>query len=214
MLRAIQAELLDGLPPEHPDALHNRRDLRRLNRLMGNHRWIVRTLERHLRPWEAALELGAGQGELTLRLFRRGLRADALDRWPRPIGWPAALAWHQADLESFDSYDRYPAVFGNLIFHQFDDAQLAALGARLRRSCRLIVACEPARRKSSQLAYRLLAPLLGFNHVSRHDGHVSIAGGFIGTELPRSLGLTPDAWTLRCSTTWRGGYHLIAIRRG
>ncbi|ACB76910.1 hypothetical protein [Opitutus terrae] len=213
MLRAIQPELLDGLPPEHPDALGNRRDLRRLNQLMGNHRWIARTLDRHLRPREYALELGAGQGELTQQLFRRGLRADALDRWPRPAGWPAALAWHQADLQTFDAYDHYPVVFGNLIFHQFDDAQLAALGAQLRRSCRLIVACEPARRKSSQVAYRLLAPLLGFNRVSRHDGHVSIAGGFVGTELPRALGFTPADWALRCRTTWRGAYHFVAIRR-
>ena len=31
------------------------------------------------------------------------------------------------------------------------------------------------------------APLLGANHVSLHDAHVSIAAGFLGDELPRAL---------------------------
>jgi len=38
----LQAELLDSLPPDHPDALHNRRDLRLTNALMGNSRWFQR----------------------------------------------------------------------------------------------------------------------------------------------------------------------------
>lgn len=213
MPRTIQPELLDSLPPQHPDALHNRRDLRLINRLMGNHRWIERTLARHLRRGERVLEIGAGEGELGRRLFRRGIRVDGLDLWPRPAGWPAALAWHQADLRKFPGYDGYTAVVGNLIFHQFEDADLAALGAELRAAARLVVACEPARRRCSQLAYRALGPLLGANRVSLHDAHVSIAGGFVGGELPHALGLAAPEWDVRCSTTLLGAHRTIAIRR-
>jgi len=41
-----------------------------------------------------------------------------------------------------------------------------------------------------------------------------IDAGFIGLELPRGLGLDPKTWNIRCSTTARGAYHLIAVRHG
>jgi hypothetical protein len=214
MLRTLQPEILDSLPPDHPDALHNRRDLRLVNRLMGNHRWLARTLPPLLRPGDTALELGAGTGELGLRLAAAGVPVDGLDRWPRPVHWPAAQQWHSADLRTFPGYGAYAAVFGNLIFHQFSDDDLASLGAILRHHARIVLACEPARERMSQLAYGVIAPLLGANHVSRHDGHVSIAAGFLGDELPRALGLTPADWDCRCTSTTFGAYRMVAIRRG
>lgn len=213
MPRTIQAELLDSLPPQHPDALHNRRDLRLTNRLMGNHRWIEQTLAARTSPAERILEIGAGEGEQARRLWARGFRVDALDLWPRPADWPAALAWHQADLQRFTAYERYRIIVGNLIFHQFTNDQLAALGAKLRSSARMIVACEPVRRRFSQLGYGVLGRLCGVNRVSLHDAHVSIAGGFQADELPRALGLDPADWEIGCATTLRGAYHLVANRR-
>lgn len=213
MQRILQPELLDSLPHDHPDALHNRRDLRLINLILGNHRWLARTLRTELRRAETVLELGAGTGELGLRLARNGVAVDGLDLWPRPADWPAARAWHRADLRTFEGYDRYSAVAGNLIFHQFSDDDLGAVGARLARSMRLIVACEPVRRRSSQVLYRALAPLFGANHVSLHDGHVSIAAGFREAELPRALGLDAAEWHVRCSHTVLGAYRMVAIRR-
>jgi hypothetical protein len=213
MLRTLQPELLDSLPPDHPDAQHNRRDLRRINRLLGNHRWLAATLPPLLRPGEVALEIGAGTGELALALTRQGVAVDALDLWPRPPAWPAARNWHQADLLTFPGYGDYPAVVGNLIFHQFADSDLAALGARLRARTRVIVACEPLRRPLSQMFYRLIGPLMGANHVSLHDAHVSIAAGFCGDELPLALGLGRPDWDVRCSHTLLGAYRMVAIRR-
>ena len=148
--RTLEPELLDSLPPDHPDAIHSRRDLRLVNQLMRNHRWLTRTLPPLLRPGELALELGAGTGELGLRLAARDVPVDGIDFWPRPAAWPPARAWHSADLCSFSGYDAYPVIVGNLIFHQFSDDQLAALGAVLRRSARVIIACEPARHKFFQ----------------------------------------------------------------
>lgn len=213
MQRTLQPELLDSLPPDHPDALHNRRDLRLTNAIVGNHRWFVRTLPPLLRPGETALELGAGTGELGLKLAQRGLPVAGLDLWPRPPGWPGRHAWHVDDLRGFEGYDRYAIVFGNLIFHQFSDPDLAALGAKLRANARVIVASEPARRRVSQILFRAIGPLLGANYVSLHDAHVSIAAGFRGDELPRALGLMEGEWEVRCSTTALGVYRMVAVRR-
>lgn len=213
MQRVLQPELLDSLPPEHPDAQHSRRDLRLTNRIMGNHRWLTRTLAPLLCTGETVLEIGAGTGELGQQLAARGLAVDGLDLWPRPEDWPAARAWHLADLRTFASYDRYPAIVGNLIFHQFSDAELASLGATLRRTARVIVACEPARRRVSQALFATVASLLGASRVTHHDAHVSIAAGFNGDELAQRLGLDSPAWEVRCSTTALGAYRMVGVKR-
>lgn len=213
MLRTLQPELLDSLPPNHPDALHNRRDLRWTNAIVGNHRWLARTVPTLLRPGETALELGAGIGELGAKLTRNGVPLAGLDLWPRPAGWPDSQPWHTHDLRTFDGYDDYAVIVGNLIFHQFSEAELAALGVKLRQHARVIVAAEPERRRVSQILFRTIAPLLGANHVSLHDAHVSIAAGFRADELPRALGLDPQLWQVRCTTSLLGVHRMIAVKR-
>jgi hypothetical protein len=214
MQRILQPELLDSLPVDHPAALHNRRDLRLINKITGNDRWIARTLSRSLGKGERALELGAGTGDLGRRLHAKGVLADGLDLWPPPKNWPAAREWHVADLRSFQRYGQYGAVFGNLIFHQFSESDLAAVGAQLRQSVRVIVACEPARRRALQVLFRLFGSVIGANYVSLHDGHVSIAAGFRSHELARSLGLRDSEWDIRQTTSLLGMYRMVAERRG
>ena len=212
-LRTLQAELLDSLPTSHPDAQHNRRDLRLTNHLMGNHRWMVQTLCNVLQPGDRVLELGAGTGELCRPLHANGTNVDGLDVWPRPHDWPSKYIWHQADLRFFADWELYPVVIGNLIFHQFSNTDLASLGDHLKSNTRIIIACEPERRKVSQFLYRILGPIFRANHVSLHDAHVSIAAGFQNNELPSLLGLDPSGWDCRCSCTLMGAYRMIARRR-
>lgn len=212
MIRACLPELLDSLPPDHPDAIHNRRDLRLINRFMRNREWFSRTLPRAVRPGECALELGAGMGEMGRALIDQGFAIDGLDLWPRPAAWPAGRQWHRADLRSFDGYAEYPVVIGNLIFHQFNEAELAELGERLRRGARAVLACEPERRRLSQVVMAAVAPLLGANHVTLHDAHVSVTAGFQGDELPRALGLADGGWAFSCETTVLGVYRMAAFR--
>jgi hypothetical protein len=210
--RTLEPELLDSLPPGHPDALHNRRDLRLTNTLLGNHRWFARMLPPLVRPGEVALELGAGTGELAARLAARAVAVDGLDVWPAPPRWPEERTWHVSDLRTFGGYEPYPVVLGNLIFHQFSDAELRCLGAKLQPAARVIVASEPSRRRMSQLLYHVFGRLLGANHVSLHDAHVSIAAGFRNRELPQALGLGSE-WHIRCATTVLGMYRMVAVRR-
>lgn len=213
MLRTVQPELLDSLPPDHPDALHNRRDLRLINRLMGNFRWFRRHLPGLLQPGDHVLEIGAGTGDLGLGLVDVVEHYAALDLWARPAAWPARYAWHQDDLRTFPEYARYPVVLANLILHQFHDDELKELGARLSASARVILACEPYRQKRSRWLFRIFGRLLGANHVSLHDADVSIRAGFAGDELPRLLGLDPREWDTSHVTSSLGAYRMIAVRR-
>ncbi|MGA2691305.1 MAG: hypothetical protein ABSF76_02965 [Opitutaceae bacterium] len=211
--RSCQPELLDSLAPDHPDAIHSRRDLRIVNRFMRNMPWFERVLSGLVRPDERVLELGAGTGELGRRLHKRALAADGLDLWPRPDGWPGDRAWHQADLRMFGGYGAYPVVIGNLIFHQFTDGELAALGGVLRRSARVVAASEPLRRKLSRTMMAAVAPYLGANHVTLHDADVSIRAGFLGEELPVLLGMNDGHWDYACTLTPLGAYRMVATRR-
>jgi len=212
MQRTLEPELLDSLPPSHPDALHNRRDLRITNAILGNHRWLRRILPGLMRPDERLVEIGAGTGELSQSLHGAGLRVDGLDLWPKPDGWRETAVWHVGDLRSFDGYPAYAGIVGNLIFHQFADEDLRGLGEKLQRHARVIVACEPHRRRISQVLYRTLGPLFGANHVSLHDAHVSIAAGFRDDELPVALGLAAKFWAVRISYSTLGLYRMIAVR--
>ena len=73
MIRSLQAELLDDLPADHPGASHSRRDLRRLNTLMGHAGILTNSLKKVFpkNPPSRLLEIGAGDGDLLLRVARR-----------------------------------------------------------------------------------------------------------------------------------------------
>jgi hypothetical protein len=211
--RTLTPELLDSLPSDHPDARHSRRDLRLINRVMGNHRWFERMLPRLIQNGDRTLELGAGTGELATRLTAAGIAVDALDFCARPATWPADRAWHVGDLRTFSGYGGYAAVLGNLILHHFADDELATLGATLQRTARVVLASEPKRSVRAQRIFSLLARSFGASHVTRHDAHVSIAAGFRDDELPRALGLVDSAWAVHCETTAFGAYRMVAVRR-
>ena len=65
MTRTIEPELLDALADDHPDALASRSDLRKLNWIMGNHHWMLRTLKKERKPGELICESGAGDCALS-----------------------------------------------------------------------------------------------------------------------------------------------------
>jgi hypothetical protein len=213
VLRRLEPELLDSLPPDHPDALQSRRDLRVINRLMGNARWFRSTLATHLQPDERVLELGAGTGELAQRLRSVAPLIDSIDRVTPPPTWPTQACWHRADIEQFNGWSDYPVVIGNLILHHFSDDALHNLGSALQPHARLLIFSEPTRKRFNQHFWKIAAPLAGANRVTRHDGYVSIAAGFRADELPHALGLDPARWQWRVTTTWLGVYRLIAERR-
>ena len=192
----------------------SRRELRRLNALMGNFRWIARVIRRRLPGDGEVLEIGAGDGGLGLGLMAEvpalASRYAGLDRAPRPPRWPATATWHQADLWSAagESAVRGAVVIiANLILHHFSNEDLERLGSQFDRA-RLLVFNEPVRRPLHLWQGKLIAPFL--NRVTRHDLPVSVRAGFVGDELAQVLALDPRRWEWTHTTTFTGGYRFVA----
>jgi hypothetical protein len=70
VIRTLHPELLDDLSANDPGAIGSRRDLRRLNTLMGHVTIIARSLKKVFpnTPPSQILEIGAGDGQLLLRV--------------------------------------------------------------------------------------------------------------------------------------------------
>jgi len=162
---------------------------------------------------ERVIELGSGTGELATILRPVAPLFDSIDRVPRPPAWPTDARWHQTDIQDFTGWNDYPVVIGNLILHHFDDDALRSLGAAISRHARLLVFSEPARKRFNQWVWNIAAPIGGANHVTRHDGRVSIAAGFLNDELPLALKLDPALWRWEITSGWLGTYRMIAERR-
>ena len=68
MERTVIPEILDHLAVDDPRAVRSRRDLRMINFLMGNERWLVSRIRGRAES-ESVSELGSGRGELLLSLI-------------------------------------------------------------------------------------------------------------------------------------------------
>ncbi len=207
--RSVNPELLDHLPADDPHAMRSRRDLRGINFLMGNERWVCRTLKRFSEAaGKGVVEIGAGDGQLCGKLARLfpTSHLTAYDLAPAPTGLPPPVKWLCGDL-----FNQPPPAPGgvriaNLILHHFEADALKTLG-RWVENADLLVFNEPDRSTLPHWLGRLMHPCI--NHVTRHDMHVSITAGFRAGEIQSYLGLDPGCWKIEESCTWRGARRLI-----
>jgi hypothetical protein len=227
MKRRVEPELLDTLPPGDPAAMRSRQDLRRVNAWMRNPQIMARALrENAVGPApHSILELGAGDGDFLLAVARQlspawtGTRAVLLDRQLRlspatgegfrAVNWPVAVSTEDVfDWEPPAAH--HSVIIANLFLHHFAEAKLAELLQKIAGATRLFIAVEPRRMPWPAFGGLLLA-LIGCNHVTRHDGTVSIRAGFAGREIS---GLWPhhDRWQI---TERRSGCfsHLFIARK-
>lgn len=200
MKRVVRPELLDSLPGDDPEALRSRRDLRLINVLMGNERWILKKID-----GGSMIELGAGSGELTRQLAGLG-PVTGLDLQEKPEG--LECGWKAGDLFETFAVTEGDVVVANLILHHFKDGQLEELGS-LIRTRRRFVSVEPWRSRLSLVEGAMLWPLM--NGVTRHDMMVSIRAGFQKGELPELLKLGRE-WKWREEVSLLGGLRVVAWR--
>jgi hypothetical protein len=210
--RTVIPEILDHLPADDPEALRSRRDLRRINFLMGNERWICRTVEKHAASTlKGIVEIGAGDGILSGKFAERfpDTGVTAYDLAPRPVGLPQRVGWKQGDIFAAPPPEATGVLVANLFLHHFEGEALNLLG-RWMENFELLVFCEPDRAHLPHALGALIHPFI--NRVTRHDMHVSITAGFATGEIRRFLGLSEDHWQSRESSTWRGARRVVFWR--
>lgn len=227
MQRLVSPEWLDELPPDDARARRSRRDLQRLNALMGHAGIVAAVLERRWKGNAAGqwVELGAGDGSFALKMVSRlrgvipikevtlvdRLAVASLEVQAGFAALNCAATFTTADV--FDWLDRagpVPAIVANLFLHHFQDRNLARLLELIAARTDLFVACEPHRSRLSLAASRLLG-VIGCNEVTRHDAVISVRAGFTGDELSR---LWPKSGGWHIEEQPRGLFsHVFAARR-
>ena len=196
MERIVEPEILDGLPADDPAARRSRRDLARINRIMGNAGILAARLKRLRVPPREVLEIGAGDGATSLALARKlhrhwpGARVTLLDRQPavpreclagfRDLGWQAEPITGDV-FEFLSEYRSFDLIVANLFLHHFDEG-LGELLTRIAVSAPNFVATEPRRSAIAGVGSRLLGLLMA-SRLTRHDAAVSVRAGFQSTEI-------------------------------
>ena len=200
LTRCVEAETLDHLREDDPQAIRSRRDLQRINRIMGSIVILDSLLNGSLkRPPLRIAELGAGDGSLFLRLAKRrarswpGVTLTLVDRQnllsaPTRAAF-AELGWtvHAAAMDVFawlarEDHPRYDAIVANLFVHHFDTDGVARLFHAIAQVTECFVACEPRRARVPLLGSHLVGAV-GANTVTRRDAVLSVRAGFRDREL-------------------------------
>jgi hypothetical protein len=204
--RMVVPEILDHLPAADPEAVRSRRDLRFLDVLLGNSRWILAALK--TQATKDLGELGAGEGWLAQKLAETHQDVHAFDLAPRPPHLTDRVRWHQGDFfETFGGH-AVETLVGALILHHFERPALERLGTVLC-GCKRLIFVEPLRAYPALVLSSLLWPFLG--RVTRHDMIVSIRAGFLPGELAECLGLGPD-WKISETVSHPGTLRFSAWR--
>ncbi len=216
MRRHLQPEILDELSVDDPRAIQSRRDLQKVNTLMGHTGTVLRALRAAPAAPRLLVELGTGDGTFLLRVARRlrvqdGLRACLVDRRPsvsaatregfKAAGWDVDIC--ESDVFEWlcrPSAETADVTVANLFLHHFREGELAHLLNLAAQQTKRFVACEP-RRSRTALAGASLLGLIGCNDVTVHDADVSVRAGFRDREL--SALWPPDA-----------GWHISERRAG
>lgn len=207
--RHLEDEILDFLPSNDPSAIRSRRDLRLINFLMGNIRWIQSCVKNN-NEISHITELGAGDGALLSNLAGRGLKLTGIDLQPKPENLSSDIGWGQLDVTKTDTSYFNNTVVAVLFLHHLSESQLIELGEKIRLG-KFLYVVEPHRCFFSILQGYTLFPFV--NQVTRHDMMVSIKAGFKMGELPEILGLDQNkGWSYSEHITPLGAYRLSARR--
>jgi SAM-dependent methyltransferase len=216
MKRVVMPEILDGLEPADSAAIHSRRDLQRLNAVMGHLKIMAvePLVDLSRRKTPRIVDLGGGDGTFLFRLSTRisllagngpGPQVEAVLVDRHPVNRPVIECMYedsgskveviQADVfDWLEAAAPADAILANLFLHHFQEEALARLLELVARKCDLFVACEPRRAPLALTASRLLW-VIGCNAVTRHDAAVSVRAGFRGQEI--SALWPANGWKLR-----------------
>jgi hypothetical protein len=230
MKRTVEPEWLDELPDDDAAAIASRRDIARLNRIMGNGRILENLLPQKIagRTPQRIVELGAGDGKLMLSVARRlsgdwkSVQVVLVDRKNavstetrsqiESLGWKMETA--VADV--FDWLKKSEAksdlIVANLFLHHFEEKSLMRLLALAAARTDVFAACEPKRARLP-LAFSRMTGFIGCNAVTRHDAVTSVRAGFADNELS-ALWPAKMGWRLQERSAGWFTHAFLAERNG
>lgn len=200
-MRVLEPELLDHLPATDERAQQSRRDLIKLNRVMGHTRLMLQMMRGA--DFNTLIDLGTGDGQFARRVVGK------LGRTCRLILVDQQRVSTTEDIVVMDVMEFLRtlkpqagiAIMANLFLHHFADDALRELFAEAAQKSDWFFACEPRRSRISLAAVRLL-PLIRCNAVTRHDALASIRAGFADKELA-TLWLRENSWRIK---EFEGGF--------
>ena len=187
-VRSSESELLDQGVADL-EALRSLRDLRFVNRWLGNAPSVLAAVRPHLPPGGRLLDVGCASGDLPVYLLERlpgPLVATGLDIKALHFRLaPPALRRVVADARALPFAERsFDVVTASLFLHHFDAADLPVVLAGLfRLARRALVVNDLERSLVPYLFGRAFFRLLFRSRVSVEDGLVSIRRGFLADEL-------------------------------
>ena len=208
MRRKVVPEKLDALPAHAREAVRSRRDLERINALMGNHAWVTGILRNRL-PGQV-VEIGAGDGKLANALVELGWKVTAVDLAPKPSTCASEVTWLRCDLRDVLDELEGDVLLGSLVWHHFQTAELQDFRKLVDRFHGFL-ATEPWRVHHARLLALTLVPFV--NGVTRHDMFISIRAGFQRGELPAWLELPESRWKIQEAVALLGAYRFQAWKR-
>jgi len=201
--RSNLSEILDDPTLSGDDLIRNLEDIARINRWLGGENTLISgistLLEQHdfSRPLEI-VDLGCGSGDLPRAIVRWCRRKNipisvtAVDVNNSIIRYANSQSkdFPEIRYEAIDVFSdefkrrRFDIVVMSLFLHHFDNSRAQELLKNSYDQCRLAVLINDLHR--SPAAYHLFKLFTFFtasNHITRHDGLVSILRGFQKNEL-------------------------------
>ncbi len=181
MQRSLAPEVMDD--PSVPDDVWERfhRDLSRLDRLLGNHRTIVRALRTDHKPISTVLDIGCGSGEL-LRTVRDTLHVKVIGvdlRGPRTPQSDLEIVQADAVREPLPQVDVAISVY---VIHHLGEREIVDLIRNVGRSSRRLILLDLVRHWLPLVLYRVfLYPM--FDPIVASDGGQSIRRAYTPKEL-------------------------------
>lgn len=229
LARQIEKETLDDLDRFDPNAQRSRRDLQRINYIIGSARHIASALGSIDHPARRIIELGAGDGTLMLRLAkhlskrwlqvhltlldRQNLISQSTHQAFVDLGWTLEiLPIDIVEWTVHHAHQKWDVAIANLFIHHLDAPSIAALFATLEKRVDNLIVCEPRRDYRSLLASRLVR-LVGANAVTRQDAVLSVKAGFRDQELSCLWPKSSTHWHLSEHPSGLFSHRFIASRR-